>query len=252
MKCGIIRDLLPNYIDKLTGEDSNAEIEKHLAVCADCKKYYQDMRGKTWTEKESSEEKQKEINVLKSFRRMRRRWIAAVCAAGAGVAIAVCVCIWCYSPMPYEETKVKIQVYDGEPKLSEEGFPVLDEDGEPSELAGIQVRSVAGGKKTEYVQMTDKEVTVDGSAKHLVFVSNKNSIGWQLRFGGVNEKDDNANIIGYYSGYLKDGTPLSEVSAVYYMDRGIDRIKEDTADEEVLELIEKYGHLLWERGSAQP
>ena len=30
MKCSIIRDLLPLYCDKLTSEDSNEQIEKHL------------------------------------------------------------------------------------------------------------------------------------------------------------------------------------------------------------------------------
>ncbi len=29
MKCEVVRDLLPLYIDKLTSEESNKEIEKH-------------------------------------------------------------------------------------------------------------------------------------------------------------------------------------------------------------------------------
>ena len=29
MKCEVVRDLLPLYIDNLTSEDSNKEIEKH-------------------------------------------------------------------------------------------------------------------------------------------------------------------------------------------------------------------------------
>ena len=41
MKCEIIRDLLPLYIDGLTSKESNQEIEKHLKNCEECQKYYQ-------------------------------------------------------------------------------------------------------------------------------------------------------------------------------------------------------------------
>ena len=41
MKCEIIRDLLPLYIDGLTSIESNQEIEKHLKNCEECQKYYQ-------------------------------------------------------------------------------------------------------------------------------------------------------------------------------------------------------------------
>lgn len=43
MKCAIIRDLLPSYIDKLTSEESNREIEKHLETCSDCQSCYDSM-----------------------------------------------------------------------------------------------------------------------------------------------------------------------------------------------------------------
>lgn len=37
MKCEMIRDLLPLYIDGLTSEESNREIEKHLKTVEDVK-----------------------------------------------------------------------------------------------------------------------------------------------------------------------------------------------------------------------
>ena len=37
MKCEIIRDLLPSYVDGLTSEESNREITAHVAECAPCK-----------------------------------------------------------------------------------------------------------------------------------------------------------------------------------------------------------------------
>lgn len=37
MKCEIIRDLLPLYIDGLTSKESNQEIEKHLKIVKNVK-----------------------------------------------------------------------------------------------------------------------------------------------------------------------------------------------------------------------
>lgn len=43
MKCEIIQDLLPSYIENLTSEESNKEIKNHLSDCEECKKVYQEM-----------------------------------------------------------------------------------------------------------------------------------------------------------------------------------------------------------------
>ncbi|WP_295075731.1 zf-HC2 domain-containing protein [Ruminococcus sp.] len=46
MKCNIVRDLLPLYCDKLTSQDSNEEIEKHLHECEECNAVYESMNNK--------------------------------------------------------------------------------------------------------------------------------------------------------------------------------------------------------------
>jgi hypothetical protein len=46
MKCNIIIDLLPLYCDKLTSQDSNEEIEKHLHECKECNAIYESMNQK--------------------------------------------------------------------------------------------------------------------------------------------------------------------------------------------------------------
>ncbi len=43
MKCSIVQDLLPNYIEKLTSEDTNHAIEDHFRTCEVCKKEYEKM-----------------------------------------------------------------------------------------------------------------------------------------------------------------------------------------------------------------
>lgn len=43
MKCDIVRDLLPTYIDGLCSNESENIIEQHLKQCEGCKRYYDNM-----------------------------------------------------------------------------------------------------------------------------------------------------------------------------------------------------------------
>ena len=65
--CNIIQDLLPNYIDSLTNEETNSYIEDHLKECSECKKTLEDMQKdlNINNEKRSS----KKVKYLKKFNR---------------------------------------------------------------------------------------------------------------------------------------------------------------------------------------
>jgi hypothetical protein len=75
MKCNIIRDLLPLYCDKLTSEDSNEEIEKHLRECEECNNIYESMNNK----EDDIKADRKDIKPLKKIKkRITLRVIAAI------------------------------------------------------------------------------------------------------------------------------------------------------------------------------
>ena len=42
--CKIVQDLLPNYIEKLTTEETNQFIEEHLKECDECKTVLENMQ----------------------------------------------------------------------------------------------------------------------------------------------------------------------------------------------------------------
>ena len=42
--CKIVQDLLPNYIEKLTNDETNKFVELHLNECEECKKVYNNMK----------------------------------------------------------------------------------------------------------------------------------------------------------------------------------------------------------------
>lgn len=44
LKCEVIQDLLPSYIDRLTSDSSNQLVERHLNECDACKVLYNDMK----------------------------------------------------------------------------------------------------------------------------------------------------------------------------------------------------------------
>lgn len=44
VNCNIIQDLLPSYIERLTSEQSNQAIEKHINNCSECSKYLNELR----------------------------------------------------------------------------------------------------------------------------------------------------------------------------------------------------------------
>ena len=76
LSCGIVRDLLPGYAEKLTGLESTEAVKAHLATCPQCRALYQQM-----TDNEPPQPETAEIDYLKKVRRSRRRgWIWAVCA----------------------------------------------------------------------------------------------------------------------------------------------------------------------------
>ena len=43
-ECKIVQDLLPNYIEKTTSEETNQFLENHIKTCSNCYKIYMDMK----------------------------------------------------------------------------------------------------------------------------------------------------------------------------------------------------------------
>lgn len=45
IKCSVVRDLLPLYIDKETGAETTALISEHLDVCPECRRRYENEKA---------------------------------------------------------------------------------------------------------------------------------------------------------------------------------------------------------------
>ncbi len=80
IKCEVIRDLFPSYIDGLTSKESNQLIEEHLGECRECREYLDEMKEELVQEKQPVKNKK----AIKPFKKIRRKiWTAL----GTGVVV---------------------------------------------------------------------------------------------------------------------------------------------------------------------
>ena len=75
---GVVRDLLPSYVEGMTSDETNAAVEAHLAACPDCAARRDAMAAPEETE---TAEQSREVDYLKTVKRKsgRRVLIAIAC-----------------------------------------------------------------------------------------------------------------------------------------------------------------------------
>lgn len=66
--CKIVKDLLPNYIDKLTSNETNIFIEEHLKNCEVCRKSFEDMSKEIEVDYKNSNDKK-----IKAFKKVNKK-----------------------------------------------------------------------------------------------------------------------------------------------------------------------------------
>lgn len=74
LKCEVVQDLFPSYVERLTSEVTNKEIEEHLAECEECRNMLKRMREPEKTDDDTVLQK-KEIDFLKTMRMQTRKKI---------------------------------------------------------------------------------------------------------------------------------------------------------------------------------
>ena len=82
LTCGVVRDLLPSYVEGLTAPETNEAVERHLSDCADCERLRAELASR---DVPGAPEEVKEVDYLKKVRRRGRRRVM--------IAVAVTVLI---------------------------------------------------------------------------------------------------------------------------------------------------------------
>ena len=115
--CGIIKDLLPLYIDDVCAPESKDAIETHLSDCADCKQFYNTMKAPNRFNPQNTDTNDAQMaDSLKQVKRTISRKIRNIvlCAAAA-----VALCIGGYwllfqapiKEVPLEDVSISANVY---------------------------------------------------------------------------------------------------------------------------------------------
>lgn len=110
MKCEIIKDLLPSYIEGLTSQTSNEEIDDHLAVCEECRTFYEEMKG---------EIKEKlpvtGVRELDYLKKVRKNYIRKAIIAAGSVAVILIILVSLFAvgfPVSSQDIDMKYEIKD--------------------------------------------------------------------------------------------------------------------------------------------
>ena len=91
--CGIIRDLLPLYIDGVCNEESKTAVESHLSECEKCRLYYEAMKsadGFAQKQNDNSEDMKMAESLKKIKGKINRKTRnIIICAAAAVILTAI-------------------------------------------------------------------------------------------------------------------------------------------------------------------
>ena len=127
-KCKIVQDLLPNYIDKLTSEETNSFVKKHLEECNECHEIIENMKKDF--EKERNELNKKTIKYAKKYKRkVKHLWFIILLFILLFISIIAIFrynILWLYYEKKYEikhNNRYLVEEalsYDKENKLVEE------------------------------------------------------------------------------------------------------------------------------------
>lgn len=245
MKCGVVRDLLPSYIDRLTSQDSNEIVEEHMQTCKACREFYKEMSNQEFELVAADVTDQEDLAITKAMKRFRRRLIGGGFAVAAIILLLVYMVGYFEIPMSYEKSKMDVWLSGNLIKQE----VIMGNETKTEWFRGLQCAVPAGGLTDGSSNKVVKEITIDGEKQCVVFLNACYTLAYKIRFQKIVEKGDEVRSTYILEndgngGYTLDGYNVSDITKVYYLDRGIKWI--DGADNErVLDIIEKFGHLVW-------
>ena len=82
ISCGVIRDLLPSYVEQLTDSETNELVEQHLADCEECRKVVENMKNNEKMSPVIQGEEKAELDFLKKNKKRTRLivWCSIIAA----------------------------------------------------------------------------------------------------------------------------------------------------------------------------
>lgn len=194
-KCGIIKDLLPLYVDHVCSDESKELIDEHLLECEKCKSYMNSLREAQDVE-DAAYDEEKESRKVKLMLRMKKKilfrniLVAIFTVLILGVACTGVIHYLKRTTVPISETKHMEVVYENDDLVLNITDAIW------SDASGVRFTLTEDGKSYECVA-----VAMNTSKWNELISSDKTCSKYTIAYRekGANEIDR-----VYYSGDGKD------------------------------------------------
>lgn len=173
--CGIIRDLLPLYIDDVCNEESRQAVETHLSECEKCRNYYDAMKntGDFVEKKKESIEDMKMENSLKNVKNRINKKIRNIIFAAVTTVIVFTAGFYllfqgAIKEVCMEDVSVSAEVYSlGEQaKISadevtdSESVTIFSDEEDNSEIMDVKIPGIGNISLTQNMIEKCRQATV--------------------------------------------------------------------------------------------
>lgn len=217
VKCTIIQDILPLYVDEVVGRDTKEMVEEHLQHCASCQKDVESMERDLILPAE---------NNAAPLQTIRRKWrnkkwmisLISVLTTAILLAGAFSYALYYESVIPYSGDLVQVE--------------------SESESGELVARYYGKSYATVY-ETHPMPLEVDGESKNVSFIFyTKTMVDGPSRNLINTEKTSDEN------GYSFNIVESEKVDAVYYADYDVEDI---TEGEDSWDSVLKRADLIWEK-----
>lgn len=118
VKCAVINDLLPLYVDDVLSKESRELVEEHIKDCESCRKTLENMKGKI-SIPVNAELRMDETKSLKGLKRNvdKWKWLVAFVAVFAFIVITVLGVLYMTSKeitIPYDGKNIAVELIEDE------------------------------------------------------------------------------------------------------------------------------------------
>ena len=216
IKCTIIQDILPLYIDEVVSQDTKEMVDQHLQHCEKCQKEYETMKIKLYIPAENKAPVIKKIN--KKWR--KKKVIVSIVSVLATAIIlfgAFAYVFYFERVIPYSKSLIKIEMQNDNQLVSH-----------------YYGKSYAGVNETHPMQLE-----VDGEKKNVSFIYYTKTIADSPSRNLLNNEEGLNE-----QGYTFNLADSEKVDAVYYADFDVEKI---TAGKDSWDSILKRAVLIWEK-----
>ena len=216
IKCSIIQDILPLYVDEVVSQDTKEMIEEHLVHCEKCQKEYEVMRRELFIPAE---------NKASIFKKINKKWrnkkvkisIISVLATAIILVGAFAYVVYYERVIPYSKDLIKIEMQNDNQLVSH-----------------YYGKSYAGVHEAYPMPLE-----IDGEKKNVSFIFYTETFAESPSRSLINHEKNHTE-----QDYISKLSESEKIDAVYYVDFDVEKIADG---KDSWDSILERAVLIWEK-----